>query len=161
MGPSAVLRFSAQTKEPVNKGGKMKTVIGWLSVMLAVVVTSMSYAATTVTISYIEPSQTVGGQPITNLKEIVIYLKQDTSAEIAHRFPATKASGGGAVSKVIAVADPPVCGKSTITAFATAVSTENLESLRAGPVSTTRDVSTVGDCVKPKFPTNLQIIITP
>jgi len=139
----------------------MKTVIGWLSVMLVVAITSLSYAATTVTVSYIEPSATVGGQSITNLKEIVIYLKQDAGAEVAHRFPATKASGGGAVSKIITVADPPVCGKSTITVFATAVSTDNLESLRAGPASTTRDVSTVGDCVKPKFPTNLQIIITP
>ena len=139
----------------------MKTVIGWLSVMLVVIVTSMSYAATTVTISYIEPSQTVGGQPITNLKEIVVYLKQDAGAEVAHRFPATKASGGGAVSKVITVADPPVCGKSTITAFATAVDTSNNESTRAGPVSTVRDVSQTTECKKPKFPTNLQITITP
>ena len=161
MGPSAVLRFSAQTKEPVNKGGKMKIVIGWLSVMLAVIVTSVSYAATTVTISYIEPSQSVGGQPLTDLKEIVIYLKQDAGAEVPHKFPATKATGGGSVSKVITVADPPACGKSTITAFATAVDTSNNESTRAGPVSTVRDVSQTTECKKPKFPTNLQITITP
>jgi len=124
-------------------------------------VVGMSYAATTVTVSYIEPSQSVGGQPITDLKEIVVYLKQDAGAEVPHKFPATKATGGGSVTKVITVADPPVCGKTTISVTATAVDTSNNESVRAGPVSTVRDVSQLPACLKPKEPTNLKITITP
>lgn len=139
----------------------MKAIVMWLSVLISIMVVGMSYAATTVTVSYIEPSQSVGGQPITDLKEIVVYLKQDAGAEVPHKFPATKATGGGSVTKVITVADPPVCGKTTISVTATAVDTSNNESVRAGPVSTVRDVSQLPACLKPKEPTNLKITITP
>lgn len=119
---------------------------------------SFGHAATTVTVSYIEPSQTVGGDPITNLKEIAIYLKQDSGAEQKILVPATKASGGGTVTKVIAVNDPPVCKTTTITAHATAISTTNLESVRSGPASVTKSAVTP-DCGKAKAPTNLTITV--
>ncbi len=119
---------------------------------------SFGYAATTVTVTYIEPSQTVGGDPITNLKEITLYLKQDSGIEQKIVVPATKASGGGTVSKIIAVNDPSVCKTTTITVHATASNTIGNESARAGPASVVKSAVTP-DCGKSKAPTNLTITV--
>ena len=135
----------------------MKIAIAFAIAFMALSGTVM--AATTVTVTYTEPSQTVGGSPITDLKEIAIYLKQDAKAEVRIAVPATKASGGGNGSKVITVADPPVCGSTVVSVTAAAVNTTGLEGPRAGPVSTTRDVSKLGDCLKLKAPSNLTITI--
>ena len=131
-------------------------VLVWMFVF--VLMGSFGHAATTVSVSYIEPSLTVGGDPITNLKEIVIYLKQDSGVEQKILVPATKASGGGTVTKTIAVNDPPVCKTTTVTVHATAVNTLGNESVRAGPVSVVKSAVTP-DCGKAKVPTNLTITI--
>lgn len=129
------------------------------AVLAAIVLSGTAMAATTVTVTYTEPSQTVGGSPVTNLKETAIFWKQDAKAEVKLVVPASKATGGGAVSKVITVADPPVCGLTTITVSATATSLDGIESDRAIPVSTTRDNSKTAACTKFKAPSNLTITI--
>jgi len=153
--------FSAQKKEPAltNKEGDMSwkvAVLTWAFVL--VLMGSFGHAATTVTVTYIEPNQTVGGDPITNLKEIAIYLKQDNGVEQKIVIPATKATGGGTVSKVIAVNDPSVCKTTTITVHATASNTIGNESARAGPASVVKSAVTP-DCGKSKAPTNLTITV--
>lgn len=130
--------------------------IVWAFVLL--LMGGVGHAATTVTVSYIEPSQMVSGDPITNLKEIVLYLKQDNGVEQKIVMPATKPSGGGAVTKTIPVNDPPFCKTTTIVAHATAVNTVGNESARAGPASVTKSAVTP-DCGKSKEPTNLTITI--
>jgi len=141
----------------IFKGGNMRIVSA--AVLAAIVLSGTAMAATTVTVTYTEPSQTVGGSPITNLKETAIFWKQDAKAEVKLVIPASKPAGGGAVSRVITVADPPVCGLTTITVSATATATTGDESARATPVSTTRDNSKSAECVKLKSPSNLTITI--
>lgn len=121
---------------------------------------SNGYSATA-TISYIEPSAMVSGDPITDLKEIELAWKQDNGAETLLKVPATKATGGGSVSKVITFADPPACGKTTVSVTAVAVNVAGLRSEKAGPATTVRDVSKLPECVKPKFPSGLTITLTP
>lgn len=116
------------------------------------------HAATTVTVSYIEPSTMVSGDPITNLKEIAIYLKQDSGVEQKILVPATKASGGGTVTKSITVTDPAACKTTTITVHATAINTVGTESVRAGPVSVVKSGVTP-ECTKAKAPTGLTITV--
>jgi len=130
-----------------------------MAVMVAVFLLSGAAMAATVTVTYTEPSQTVGGSPITNLKETAIFWKQDAKAEVKLVVPATKATGGGAITRTITVADPPVCGLTTITATATATDTAGNESVRSAPVSTTRDNSKTPACAKAKAPSNLTITI--
>jgi hypothetical protein len=131
-------------------------VLTWVFVL--VLLGSFGHAATTVTVSYIEPSLTVGGDPITNLKEIVLYLKQDSGVEQKILVPATKAAGGGSVTKTITVTDPAACKTTTVTVHATAVNTLGNESVRAGPVSVVKSAVTP-DCGKAKAPTGLTITI--
>lgn len=128
-----------------------------LAFVLLLMVT-FGHAATTVTVTYIEPSQMVSGEPLTNLKEIAIYLKQDSGVEQKILIPATKASGGGSVTKVITVNDPAFCKTTTITAHATAINTVGNESVRAGPATVTKSAVTP-DCGKSKEPTNLTITV--
>ncbi len=131
-------------------------VLVWMFVF--VLMGSFGHAATTVTVSYIEPSLTVGGDPITNLKEIALYLKQDSGIEQKIVVPATKATGGGTVTKTITVNDPPICKTTTVTVHATASNTLGNESVRAGPVSVVKSAVTP-ECGKSKAPTNLTITI--
>jgi len=132
--------------------------IGIFIAALMAIVSGTAMAAT-VTVTYTEPAQTVSGSPITNLKETAIFWKQDAKAEVKIVVPASKPTGGGAVSRVITIADPPVCGLTTVVVSATASDTAGNESARATPVSATRDNSKTAECAKAKPPTNLTIII--
>jgi len=114
--------------------------------------------AGTVTVEYIEPGTDVDGKPLSDLKEVVIRLKQDTAAEKLITIPATSPAGGKPVSKVITVADPPACGKTTITVTAESVDTSNNHGPKAGPVSTVRDVSGLPACKVPKAPSGLKVV---
>lgn len=137
----------------------MKKFLCALAVFLFPLVSLTAYAGTA-TITYTEPSTNAAGNPLTNLKETTIYWKQDTGAEVAVKVPASAVSGGGAISKVLTIADPPLCGSTTVTVQVTAsnTNTTNFESTRSAAVSGTRAASTTG-CSTPNAPFNIQITI--
>ena len=75
---------------------------------------------TTVTISYTEPTTGTDGKPLTNLAYTTIYYNAGEGPVIAKVVPASKKSGGGAVSQRITVALPnqseqevPICVTAT------------------------------------------------
>lgn len=122
-----------------------------------VAISSVSYAAS-VTIEYDEPTTNAAGNPITNLRETVIYLRQDNGTEQVTRVPATAVSGGGHVSQRVTVADPPLCGSAMITVQASAVNLANVEGARSSAVSATITSGVVG-CNVPSSPSNVTITI--
>jgi hypothetical protein len=119
----------------------------------------VSYAGTA-TITYTEPSVNQAGNPLTNLKETTIYWKQDGGAEQAVKVPAVLPTGAGVITKVITIADPTVCGSTTVTVQVTASNTNvtNFESVRSAAVSGSKSGSGVG-CNIPNAPFNLTITL--
>lgn len=130
-----------------------------LAVTLMVGMSSMSYAGTA-TISYTEPSTNVAGNPLTNLKETTIYWKQDGGAEQVVKVPAASANGGTPLAKNIVIADPVLCGATTVTVQVSASNTNvtNFESARSAVASGTKVGSVVG-CTTPNAPFNITITI--
>ena len=70
----------------------------------------------TVTISYTEPTTSTDGKPLTNLSYTTIYYNAGEGPVVAKVVPASKKTGGGAVSQSITIALPsqseqevPVC----------------------------------------------------
>lgn len=120
---------------------------------------NMSYAGTA-TLAYTEPSQNAAGNPVLNLKETTIYLRQDGGVEQVIKVPASALTGGGAITKVVTIADPPLCGSTTVTAQVSASNTNvtNFESVRSATVSATKAASTVG-CATPNAPFNITITL--
>jgi len=130
-----------------------------LAVMLMVGVASVSYAGTA-TITYTEPSTNQAGNALTNLKETTVYWKQDAGAEQSIKVPASALSGGGVITKVITIVDPPLCGSTIVTAQVSASNTNvtNFESVRSGVVSGTKSANQTG-CTVPNSPFNLTITV--
>lgn len=131
-----------------------------LMIVLAMIILSGTAFAATVTAEYVEPGQNADGTPLTDLKEVQLKWRQDGGAEQTIVVPSLPA-GGKTVSKPFTVADPPVCGKTTISLTAEAVDLSDNHSPKAGPVTAVRDVSQLPACQIPKAPTNLKVTILP
>lgn len=131
-----------------------------VAVLLSLTVMSMAQAASSVTLTYTEPSTNQAGNPITNLKETTIFLKQDGGVEQIIKVPASKPAGGGAIVKTAPINDPPLCGSTTIVAQVTASNTNvaNFESPRSTQASAVKTASQTG-CATPNGPSNLIITI--
>ena len=134
----------------------------WLLVIIMVLSASVS-EAWDITVKYTEPAQTLGGAVLANLKETVIYYKQDATVEKSVIVPATKAAGGGVITKVITVAEPPQCGKSTVLVAAEARNTATPQGIspRTAAVSVAKDISTTAACIGPRTPSGLTVTTTP
>jgi hypothetical protein len=117
-------------------------------------------AASSVTLQYTEPSTNQAGNPLTNLKETTIYLKQDGGVEQIIKVPASGPAGGGAIVKTTPINDPPLCGSTTVVAQVTASNTlvTNFESPRSAQATGTKAANTAG-CALPNAPFNLTITI--
>lgn len=126
---------------------------------LMVLVSSVSYAAS-VTVEYDEPSTNLAGNPLTNLRDTVIYYRQDNGIEQSLVVPATAVSGGGHISQRVTLADPPLCGSTMVSVQVSARTLANVESQRTETVSATIMSNAVG-CNVPSAPSNVIITINP
>lgn len=138
----------------------MRALIG-LCLLLAILIAPVSSFAATALVEWIEPSQSLAGTPIDNLNSIKIYFNIDGGPEQSLIVPASSPAGGQAGSRTLAFPDPPVCGATTVTVFATAINTDGAESERAGPASVTRSVADDPACKALRAPSNLTITIQP
>jgi len=125
--------------------------------MLCVV--PVSALAGTATIEWTEPGQNLDGTPLTDLKEIILLWKQDAGQEQKVIVPASSPAGGKVGKKVITIVDPPACGKTIVSVTAQAVDTSGNISVKAGPVTTSRDRTQEPACITPKEPTGLKLTI--
>ena len=101
--------------------------------------------------TYTEPSKNSDGSSLTDLKQTEVYYQIGTAAAVqAVVVPASKASGGGAVSTPLSV--PVPAGVSTTVSFwATAMDTAGNESAKSAVVTKTFDLLT------PDVPLNFTI----
>lgn len=128
-----------------------------LSVMLSMLMVGTAMAGTA-TIQYTEPTVTVAGTPLTNLKETTVYWKQDAGVEQIIKVPASSVNGGAQISRVVTFVDPTVCTSTVISAVITAANILNVESARTASVQAIKAGDTTG-CAIPNAPTNLRVTI--
>jgi len=114
--------------------------------------------AATVQVTYDEPTLDGSGAALNDLKETVIFWKQDNGIETAITVPATAVTGGGKIVRTLTVADPPPCGKTTVSVTVDAVDLSSQRSPKAGPVTSVKDISSTVVCTTPKEPTNLKLL---
>lgn len=138
----------------------MKALIGLFSLLVILIAPISSFAAEAL-VTWIEPAQTKAGTPVTNLASIKLYFSIDGAAEQSLLVPASSPTGGQEGSRTLSFPDPPVCGSTTVVVFATAISTEGLESERSNQAQTTRSVADTTDCNTTRAPSNLTITIQP
>jgi hypothetical protein len=137
----------------------MKKVLCASVLMVVMLLTAKLYAGTA-TIIYTEPNTNQAGNTLTNLKETTIYWKQDGGVEQSVKVPASAPTGGATINKNITIADPPLCGTTSVVVQVTAsnTNTTNFESVRSAPVTGTKTADATG-CSTPNAPFNIQITI--
>lgn len=130
------------------------------AVIMFVCVMASQAMAGTAQITYTEPNANVAGNPLTNLKETTIYWKQDGGAEQTVKVPASAPTGGGSISKVITIADPPLCGSTSVAVQASAsnTNTTGFESARTAVVTGTKS-NIPPTCALPNAPFNLTVTL--
>ena len=128
--------------------------------MLPILFVASDVFADTVQFSYTEPTKTVEGKPLTALKEVTIYWKQDNGVEQIVRIPASAPTGGGQMSKTVTIANAPLCGSTTIVAQATASNTNatDFESVRTPQISKVKSNIPLS-CSTPNEPSSLTLTI--
>ncbi|MBM4125941.1 MAG: hypothetical protein FJ247_01145 [Nitrospira sp.] len=89
--------------------------------------TKVSTTKHTVSVSYTEPSVSIGGKPLTDLAKTTIYYDLGNGRVPAKELPATKPTGGGQISQTITV---PVAatGEQTVRICVTATDRHGNES---------------------------------
>lgn len=128
----------------------------WL-VLVLLLVPSLVFAGTA-TITVTEPDQDGNGNPLNDLGGVRLNWHQDNGPENIITIPASSIRGGQSHERKVTVADPPPCGKTTISVTAVAFDLSGNVSPEAA-ASTTRDVTLEVACVTPKEPKGLSITV--
>jgi len=116
---------------------------------------TVSPIGTTPLIGYTEPTTYTTGSPITDLKETHIYWKIGTGTETTVIVPASKASGGGAITNSVILMPILPCQSGTINVAVSAVSVSGGEGARANATPLLVDRTKELACVIPSAPTGV------